>query len=510
MKKLISKEQAAALIHSDSTLAVGGFGAYGAPETLLQALADRFDADRQPANLTVTCGISPGDNSKGNNGLNRIAKQGLIETIIAGHFANPPLIAEMIGRNEIAAYALPLGVMVHLYDAIAGHKPALVTNVGLGTFADPLNEGCKANPKTVEQNREIVERVSIGGHECLAYKPFPINACFIRAYAADENGSLSLQDDPLGDYSLNMAAATHNTGGIVIAEVRHIVSAGSLHPRKVRIHAPLVDYVVLADEDKYRQGYAAAFRPELCGDIRVPVDSLEPMPMSSRKIIARRGAMELTEGCVINLGIGMPSGIGAVANEEGISCTLSLESGPQGGVPVEGLGFGGSANPEIIYHLSDIFHLYDGGVLSRTFLGAAEIDASGNVNVSKFGTRCTGPGGFINISQNTPCVCFVGTFTADGLREEVREGKLVILQEGRQKKFVSAVQQITFSGAYATKTNQKIMYITERAVFELRPEGVVLTEIAPGVELEKDILAQMEFTPILSEDLKLMDERIFR
>lgn len=509
MKKLISKEYAASLICSNTTLAVGGFGAYGAPETLLQALADHFDTESQPKALTVTCGICPGDNSKNNIGLNRIAKQGLLDTVIAAHFGNPPLIGEMIGRNEIAAYALPLGVMIHLYAAIAGKKPALVTNVGLGTFADPVHEGCKANPRTVAQNRDIVKRISIDDDECLAYKPFPIHACFIRAYASDENGNLSKEDSALGDYDFDIAAATHNSGGIVIAEVRHIVAAGSIHPKKVCIHAPMVDYVVLADDDKYMQGYAAAFRPELCGALQVPVDSLESMPMSNRKVIARRGAMELSDNCVINLGIGIPSGIGAVANESGLKCTLSLESGPQGGVPVEGLGFGASVNPEVIYDLANVFHLYDGGILSRTFLGAAEIDVAGNVNVSKFGTRCTGPGGFVNISQNTPNVCFVGTFTAGGLKEEIRDGKLVILQEGKQKKFVSSVQQITFSGAYANKTKQNVMYITERAVFVLSPEGLVLTEIAPGVDLENDILAQMEFTPILSESIKLMNKAIF-
>lgn len=510
MKKLISKEQAVALIESGSTLAVGGFGAYGAPETLLQALADRFDANGAPTGLTVTCGISPGDNSKDNVGLNRIAKTGLLDTVIAGHFANPPLIAEMVGKNEVAGYAVPLGVMIHLYNAIAGHKPALVTNVGLGTYADPRNEGCKANAKAVERGRDIVELVNVFGQESLAYKPFPIDFCFIRAYAADEDGNLSMEDGALGDYMFDIAAATHNSGGTVIVEVKNIVKSGSIHPKKVRIHAPMVDYVVRADEDKYKQGYAADFRPELCGDITVPVDALAPMKMSNRKIIARRGVMELTPDCIINLGIGIPSGIGSVANEEGIHTTLSLESGPQGGVPVEGMGFGASADPEVIYIISDVFHLYDGGVLDQTFLGAAEIDEAGNVNVSKFGTRCTGPGGFINISQNTPCVCFVGTFTAGGLVEEVKDGKLVIVQEGRQQKFVKSVQQITFSGDYARKTKQRVMYITERAVFELHEEGLVLTEIAPGVDLEKDVLGQMGFAPVVSPDLKLMDERIFR
>lgn len=510
MKKLISSSEAAQLLRDGMTVGVGGFGAYGAPETLLQAVADRFTESGHPENLTVTCGVSPGDNTRDNIGMNRIAKEGLIGTIIASHFANAPLIAEMIGTNQIAGYALPLGVMIHLYDAISGKKPAVMTAVGLGTYADPRNEACRANPKAVEQGRKLVELVSLDGKDYLAYKPFPIDACLVRATYADEDGNLSVEDGAVGDSMFDMVAATHNSGGIVIAEVKGVVRAGSLHPQKVRVHAPMVDYVVLSEPGMYRQGYAAAYRPELCGETRVPVDGLKPMEMSNRKVIARRSAMELVPDCLINLGIGMPSGIGSVANEEGLSATLSLESGPQGGVPVEGLGFAGSANPDAIYNLSDIFHLYDGGVLSMTFLGAAEIDEGGNVNVSKFGTRCAGPGGFINISQNTPRVHFIGTFTAGGLKEEIRDGKLVILQEGKQKKFRKAVQQITFSGGYAKSTGQKVMYITERAVFELTPEGLLLTEIAPGIDLQKDVLDQMEFMPLVAENLRLMDERIFR
>lgn len=509
MKKLISSKMAARLIKDKSTVGIGGFGAYGAPETLLQALADEYEENHHPVGLTVTCGVSPGDNTRENVGLNRIAKAGLLDAIIAGHFANPPLIAELVGTNQVAGYALPLGVMIHLYDAIAGKKPAVVTRVGLGTYADPRNEGCRANEKAVEQGREIVERIELDGKDYLAYKTFPIDACFIRATYADEKGNLSMEDSAVGDSAFDLAAATHNSGGIVIAEVKSIVKAGSLDPRRVRLHAPMVDYVVLAEPDLYRQGYASQYRPELCGEIRVPDSGLQPMEMSNRKIIARRSAMELVPNCLINLGIGIPSGIGSVANEEGIAATLSLESGPQGGVPVEGLGFAGSANPDAIYNLSDVFHLYDGGVLSMTFLGAAEIDETGNVNVSKFGSRCTGPGGFINISQNTPKVHFIGTFTAGGLKEEVRDGKLVILEEGKQKKFRKKVQQITFSGDYARSTGQKVMYITERAVFELTEKGLLLTEIAPGIDLQKDILDQMEFMPVIAPDLRQMDARIF-
>ena len=507
--KLITKEEAAALVQDGMTVGVGGFGAYGAPESLLQALADRFDATGHPAGLTVTCTVSPGNNTYENEGLNRIAKDGLINTIIAGHLANPPMIAEMVAENRLAAYTLPLGVVVHLYDAIAGHKPAVLTKVGLGTYADPRKEGCKANTKTEAQNRDIVELVHLTEGDFLLYKTFPIQLCFIRATCADEKGNVSMEEEAVGDFSLNMAAAVHNSGGIVVVEAGKIVKTGTIPPKKVRVHASIVDYAVIADGSKYRQGYAAANRGELSGSFQIPVAALEPMKMSNRKIIARRGAMELVPNCLINLGIGMPSGIGSVANEEGISATLSLESGPQGGVPVEGLGFGASVNPEVIYNLSDIFHLYDGGVLSMTFLGAAEIDGHGNVNVSKFGSRCTGPGGFINISQNTPRVHFIGTFTTGGLRETVENGKLIILQEGQQRKFCKKIQQITFSGDYAASTGQQVMYITERAVFRLDGHELLLTEIAPGIDLQKDILDQMEFRPKIADNLRLMDSRIF-
>lgn len=388
MDKLISKMQAAKLIKDGQTVAVGGFAAYGAPETLLQAVADRYEKEKSPKDLTVTCGISPGDNTHKKVGLNRLSAPGLIGTMIAGHFFNPLSIGEMVGRNEIAGFALPLGVMIHLYDAIAGHKPALVTHVGLNTYADPRVEGCIANQKALDQGRDIVRLIHIGDSECLAYKTFSIDCCLIRGYMADEDGNINIDDGAVGDYGLDMAAATHNSGGIVIVEVKQIVKAGSIHPKKVRIHSSIVDYVVLADEDKYMQGYAATFRPEISGDVTVPLGALNPMKMSNRKIIARRAAMELTPGCLINLGIGMPSGIGSVANEEGIKAILSLESGPQGGVPLEGDGFSASVNPDVIYNISDVFHLYDGGVLGKAFLGTAETDQYGNVNVSKMKGKC--------------------------------------------------------------------------------------------------------------------------
>ena len=512
MPVVISAREAAALVRSHSTLAVSGFGAYAAPENLLKALRNRFDQTGDPGDLTVTCGICPGNQTRDEAGLNILAKDGLIGTIIAAHYGNPALIGDMIANEKIAGYGIPLGVMIHLYGAIAGHKTAVLTHVGLETFADPRLEGCQLNDLAKAQNRKIVELVQIGGELQLAYYPFPIDACFIRASAADEEGNLSAEYEAVGDLTFDIAAATHNSGGIVIAEVPRVVPSGSLNPRNVMVHGSLVDYLVKVDAPQFRQGYAHRYRPELCGQERVAVSSLQPMPMSNRKVIARRAAMELLQdhGGIINLGTGIPSGLGSVANEEGIPVTLSMESGALGGVPMEGLAFGASVNADAIHTLANTFHLYDGGMLRACFLGIGEADAQGNVNVSRFGKKCTGPGGFINISQNTEKAVFMGTFTVGGLREEIRDGKLHILKEGTNKKFVNKVQQITFSGNNAMKSGHKVMFITERAVFQLSHDGLVLTEIAPGMDVERDIMKQMEFLPILSPNLKYMDTRIFQ
>ncbi|WP_209343291.1 CoA-transferase [Flavonifractor sp. AGMB03687] len=514
MARLITPREAADLVQDGAVLALGGFGAYCGPDALLDALASRFQESRHPAGLTVVTGISTGDNTQNDVGMNRIAQEGLIDTIIAGHLANPPKISAMAASNQLAAYTLPLGVVMHLFRAIAGKKPGVLTQVGLNTFVDPRNEGCKANDRAREQGREVVKLVELAGQEQLFYPAFPLDICFLRGTYADEDGNISIEHEGLTGAELEIAAAVHNSGGIVVVQVEDLVQRGTIHPRKVRIHRSLVDYVVKTPSaDLHMQNYAGTgYQPALTGEIRCPTDAIAPMSMSIRKVIARRGAMELKPGCMINLGIGIPSGVGSVANEEGIAeqTTLSLESGPIGGVPVEGVGFAGSMNPEVINSICDTFDLYDGGFLDMTFLGAAEIDAQGNVNVSKFGPRCPGPGGFINISQNTPSVNFMGAFTAGKSDIRVQDGKLNIVTDGPGVKFINKVQQITFSADYARKTGQNVTYMTERAVFKLVKDGIMLTEIAPGVDLERDILAHMEFRPLISPDLKEMDPRIFR
>ena len=514
MVKVITAQQAAELIKDGMTVAMGGFGAYSGPDELLQAVADRYAETGHPKGLTTVGGISTGNFDKVNGmGLSRLRADGLLDTVIAGHIGNPVDIANMVGANKIAGYVLPLGVVIHLFRAMAGKKPGVLTTVGLGTYADPRNEGCIANERAREQGRKVVELLEIDGEEYLFYKKIPMDICLIRGTYADEDGNISLKHEAIVEAQLQIAAAVHNQGGTVIVQVEDIVQKGSIPPKEVRIHNSLVDYVVKARPEYHMQSYAEkSYRPELTGETKVPVNALAPMKMSLRKVIARRGAMELKPGCMITRGIGIPSGVGLVANEEGIAeqVTLSLESGPIGGVPVEGTGFGGAANAEAIVSIPDTFDLYDGGILDMTCLGAAEIDKYGNVNVSKFGTRCTGPGGFINISQNTPKVCFMLSFTAGKPELEIGGGELHIHKDGEGIKFVDKVQQITFSGDYARKTGQKILYITERAVFELTEQGVTLTEIAPGVDMEKDILAHMGFRPAISQNLKQMDPRIFR
>lgn len=514
MVKFITPQEAAGLVKDGDTLALGGFGAHGAPDALLDALAQHYKDTAHPAALTIFTGISTGNFSQDDVGMNRIAIEGLIDTIVAGHLANPPKISAMAAANQMAAYTLPLGVVEQLLRAIAGKKPGVITNVGLGTFVDPRNEGCKVNDRARAQGRDVVQLVELNGEECLFFPSFPLNICFLRGTYADEDGNISVEHESLTGTELEMAAAVHNCGGIVIVQVEDLVQRGSIHPRKVRIHNTLVDYVVKAPSaDLHMQHYGTStYQPSLTGETRCPTDAIAPMKMSVRKVIARRGAMELVPGCVINLGIGLPSGVGSVANEEGFGdqMTLSLESGPIGGVPVEGGGFGAATNPEVIYSGCDTFDLYDGGFLDMTFLGAAEIDEKGNVNVSKFGPRCPGPGGFINISQNTPKVFFMSNFTAGKSQIDIADGRLDIVQDGPGIKFIKKVQQISFSADYARKTGQQVIYITERGVFRLADEGIELVEIAPGVDLEKDILAHMEFKPLISENLKVMDERIFR
>lgn len=509
MAKFVSAKEAISYIKNGDTIIVTGFVGNGVPEELLEALAQRFKQSQTPKNLTFMYAAGQGDGKE--RGLNRIAHEGLVKRVVGGHWNLAPKLGKLAIENKIEAYNLPQGTITHWFREMAGRKPGVISKVGLNTFVDPRVEGGKINEITKE---EIVEVINLNGEEWLWYKPFKVDVAFIRATYADQRGNLSFEKESVLVETLPAAQAVKASGGIVIAQVEKIVKNGELDCKAVQVPGITVDYIVECSdvEELHRQTNASLYNPAYSGQERVQLSSLKPMELDERKVVARRAAMELPANAAVNLGIGMPEGVAMVAAEEGIgdTMTLTVEAGPIGGVPAGGGDFGSATNPEVIMKQHEQFDFYDGGGLDITFLGLAETDAKGNLNVSKFKGRVAGCGGFINISQNTKNVVFCGTFTAGGLKVEVKDGQLSIVEEGRNKKFLREVEQITFSGDYANKVGQKVLYITERAVFKLTPLGLELIEIAPGVDLDKDILAQMEFNPIISPELKLMDARIFK
>ncbi len=510
--KIIKKEEVASLIKDKDMVAISGSGGSGSPEALINSIMTSYLKTKHPCNIGVTCGISPGNLTNDDVGMNMLAKKGLVGKAICAHLGMGRVFGNAIGSNQFPAYAVPLGVINHLYRAIAGHEVGIITHIGLGTFADPRIEGCCANEKA-KQLKPIVEVINIGGKENLFYHTFPINVALIKASYADEDGNISLEEEGVIGEQYNMAIAAHNSGGIVIVEVKDIKPRNSFKARNVLIHSTYVDYVVINKPDKSLGEYNIPFyRPEITGDKKIKLADIKIRPLDERKICGRRSAMELHKNYVINLGVGMPDSVANVAAEEGISNNiyLSVESGPTGGVPIGGVVFGASINPESVIATPEQFDAYNGGSLDMAIVGLAEVDQKGNVNVSKFGTRVTGPGGFINITQCTKKIIFMGTFMAGELEEEIKDTKLIIKHEGNKKKFVKKVQQITFSANQAIKNKQEILYVTERCVFKLVKNGIELIEIAPGIDLQKDILSNMEFKPIISKNLKLMDERIFK
>jgi propionate CoA-transferase len=504
--KVVSPDEAIAIVRDGDTLANTGFVGNGAPEELLLALERRFLETGGPRNLTLMFAAGQGDGKE--RGLNRLGHDGLLKRVVGGHWGLIPKVGRLALANEIEAYNLPQGVISHLYRDIAAGKPGTVSKVGLRTFVDPRLEGGKINEISTE---DLVELIQLGGEEWLFYKAFPINVAFVRGTTADPAGNITMEKEALILDNLAMAMAARNSGGFVIAQVERIAEAGSLHPRQVQVPGILVDCVVVARPENHAQTYAVHYDPAFSAEIRVPLDSLAPMPLDERKIIARRCAFELPAGGVVNLGIGMPEGVAAVANEEQILryVTLTAEPGVIGGVPAGGLNFGAAVNTDAIIQQNQQFDFYDGGGLDMACLGLAECDAGGNLNVSRFGPKLAGAGGFINISQNARKIVFAGTFTAGGLRIAIEDGRLKIVQEGRAKKFVQKVGQVTFSGTYAAEIGQPVYYVTERCVFQRTEKGVQLIEVAPGIDVERDILAHMDFTPIV-ETPDEMDPRIFR
>ncbi len=503
---IITADEAAAQIKDGDTVAHSGFVSSCIPEGLIAALERRWLNTGSPKNITYFYAGSAGN--RDGRGGDHLAHKGMVKRVIAGHYNTAPTLAECILNNEFEGYNLPQGVLSHLCRDIAAGKPGTITHVGLETYVDPRKGGGKLNDITTD---DLVEVVNILGQEKLLYKAFPIHVAFLRGSYADEAGNVTLEREIGLNEVTAVAQAAKNSGGKVFVQVEKIVKEGTLDPRLVKIPRIYVDAIIIADPKDHEQTYNCDFDPSLTGEIRIPVSNINPPPLSAKKIIGRRGAIELTENTIVNLGIGIPEYIAAVANEEGIGdyMTLTVEAGPIGGIPAGGARFGASVNPECILAHHEQFDFYDGGGIDLAFLGLAQTDQYGNINVSKFGPRLAGCGGFINITQSSKRVFFCGTFTASGLKTEVENGKLKIIEEGKEKKFLDIVEQITFSGDLASRLGQQVMYLTERAVFELRKDGIYLTEIAPGIDLQTQILNLMDFTPKMDGKPKLMDERIF-
>lgn len=507
MSKVISLEQAVAMIPDGAAVGIGGFIGCGHPQEFSVGIEESFLKSGHPNNLTIMFSAGIGDGTD-RLGLNKLGYEGLLKRIIGGHWGLIPKLQRLVFENKVEGYNLPLGTISLMFRDIAGHRPGTFTKIGLKTFVDPRLEGAKMNARSTE---DLVELVNLHGEEWLLYKSFPLNVALIRATYCDEDGNATMDKEAATLDSLSIAQAAKNSGGIVLLQVEKVVANGTLDPRKVKIPGIYVDGIVVSRPENHMQTYAEQYNPSLSGEVKVPVDSIPPMPLNERKVICRRAAMELDPSAIINLGIGMPEGIANVANEEGLpGLKLTVEAGGIGGVPNAGTAFGTCTNPDAIIDQPYQFDFYDGGGLGQAFLGLAECDRFGNINVSRFGPKIAGCGGFINITQTSPVVVYCGTFTAGGLKVAVEDGKLKILQEGKVKKFKQDVEQITFSAEYAKETGQKVLYVTERAVFELIDGVLTLIEIAPGVDLERDVLAYMEFKPVIAEDLKIMDERLFR
>lgn len=513
MTKVITAQQAVSLIKDGMTVGIGGFATFGAADTLLREIERSYASQGTPGSLHIVAPACPGDQREDGWGMSALRADGLIASLVTAHVGQVPALARAVAENRFPTFFLPLGVFGHVFRAMAGKKPPLLTHVGKYTFCDPRVEACKANQAAVDCGREVVSLVELQGQEYLCYHHLPMDICILRASMADEDGNISMVNEAIPAEQMEMAAAVHNSGGIVIVQVEQIVKRHTLPPRSVWITKHLVDYVVVANPGEQPHTYEQPeFRPEIVGQCRVPAGAIPSMELGVRKVVARRGSLELTADALVNLGLGISDGVAVVANEEGVAneITLTIETGIFGGVPLGGLSMGAGVNSDAIYRTADTFDLYDGGVLDMAFLSSAEIDPSGNVNVTKFGGRTAGPGGFINISQNAPKMCFMGTFTAGKQDIAIEEGRLVIRKDGERIKFKQKVEQISFSGRYAQETNQEVLYITERAVFRLTDKGLLLVEIAPGVDLEQDILNKMEFRPLIAPNLKTMDERIFR
>lgn len=504
---VMSAGEAAALIRDGDVVAFcGAGGGITEASAVIDALAERHRTSGEPRDLTFFHSTGLGD--RGEKGMSPLARKGLVRRAVGGHWGQSPRLAEMCDRDEIESYNLPMGIMSQMMRAAAAGQPGILSPIGLGTFLDPREQGGRLNAATTG---EIIELTEVDGEEYLFYKTIYPDVAIIRATTADTEGYLTMEDEITFVDNLATAMAAHNNGGVVIAQVQKVVRAGSLHPKQVRVPGYLVDALVVVPDQP--QLYGAPVNRFLSGDYTADFSREGvTMPLGERKVIARRALLEVAPGDIGNVGVGVCDGIGVVAREEGVCerFTLTVETGPVGGVSAQGIFFGASVNMKAMLEMPSQFDFYDGGGLDISFLSFAEVDRHGNVNVHKFGGKTMGTGGFTNICQNAKKAVFCGTLTAGGLRTEVADGALRLAREGRFIKFVERVPEITFSGERAARKGQEVVFITERAVFRLTERGLTLCEIAPGIDLEWDVFARMGFRPVVADTLREMDARLFR
>jgi propionate CoA-transferase len=503
--KITSAEEAVSIIRDGDAICTSGFVGVGTPDHLLKALEARFLESAAPRDLTLVYAAGQGDGK--DRGLNIIAHEGLLKRVIGGHWGLMPKMVKLAVDEKIEAYNVPISVVAQLYRDTAAGKPGMLTHVGIGTFVDPRSEGGRLNKRTAEPLSRIME---IDGQEWLYYKSIPLDVALIRATSADPEGNVSAERECLDLDAVSQAMAVKNSGGIVIVQVERIVRSKSIKARDVLIPGAFVDCVVLADPADHMQTYGTAYDAAFSSEIRVPMDSVAPKPLDIRTVIARRCALELRPGAIVNLGIGMPEGIAGVAAEESVGelFTLTTEAGTIGGIPLSGLDFGAVLNCDAIIAQNQQFDLYDGGGLDLAFLGMAETDRHGNVNVSRFGDKIAGTGGFVDITQNARKVVYSGTFSTGKLEFAVEDGKVRLANDSGKCKLCDDVQQITFSGKVALEKGQQVLYVTERCVFELTAEGLELVEIAPGLDVQRDVLDRMPFQPLV-RNVREMDPRVF-
>lgn len=506
----VSPQEAASMIESNSTVATIGMTLVSASESILKAIEQRYLEEKAPNGLTLvhSCGQSDRD-----RGIQHFAHEGMLKRIIGGHWGLQPKMMELISENKILAYCIPQGQFAQLYRSMAGGEPGKITKVGLGTFVDPRLEGGKMNELT-KSAPDISQIVTINGDEYMCYNPIPLDYVMIRGTYVDEAGNLTTDEEAMQLEVFSAVMACKKFGGRVIAQAKYRVKSGELHCKRVTVPGVFIDAVVVCPEPEvdHRQTHSFAFNPAYCGDIKVPVNQSDSLPLSVRKLIGRRALMELTRNDVLNVGTGIPNDVvGPIIAEEGIDedVTVTVESGIYGGIPMGGVDFGIAKNNFALVRHDDQFDYYNGAGVDITFMGAGELDADGNVNATRLGPLPTGAGGFVDITTNAKHVVFCSTFTGKGLKCSFDGQQLHIDQEGGLIKMVDHVTQVSYNGTIARRKKQKVHFVTERAVFELREEGVVLTEIAPGIDLQTQILDLMEFAPIISRDLKQMDQRLF-